>query len=348
MNLKPYDFSVFIGRFQPLHIGHEQIIRRALERSSQVIVLIGSANEAVSIKNPWSADQRRHFIESVFRYEVANGRILIGEIGNHPSNERWAADARDEVRFLLPDHEYKNGAITGFGKDASSDYLKWFPEWEPDLVDVQIGTFNATDVRHAYFNSLPTLPSFICPQPVLDYLLEFRLTDQFKHVMEEKLFLDAYHESWSHAPYPPTFLTVDAVVEQNKQVLLVRRRGCPGKGLLALPGGFVNKGEPIRDAAIRELREETAISDARGRIPAGRLGDFIREDRTKVFDDPFRDLRGRTITFAHFFKLPDGEQYKVKGEDDAEHAQWYPIGPNLDPRDFYADHYHIIAHFFGL
>lgn len=357
MQSREFDALVFIGRFQPFHIGHEAVIRRALERAHQVVILIGSANEARSIKNPWTFEERQHMIETLFKFEVTQDRILIGAIGNHGSDDRWASDVRFEVEDLIGtvdnfDEPLKIG-ITGYLKDSSSTYLTWFPEWAQDFHTEQIGVFNATDVRHGYFARSPILPDLLCPAPVLDYLKEFHRTPEYQWVQGEKMALDANDKLWENIPFnkgAPHMITADAVVEQNKQVLLVRRGDHPGKGLLALPGGFldVKKDYSLRDAAIRELREETKIADDRGELPAGRLGSFIRDDQTKIFDAPDRDLRGRVVTHAYRFDLPDGPQYTVKGSDDAVDAHWYPIGPNLDSRDFYADHYHILAHFFSL
>lgn len=354
MPSREFDALVFVGRFQPFHIGHEAVIRRALERAHQVVVLIGSANEARSIKNPWTYEERVHMIESLFRFEVSQDRILIGPIGNHGSDDRWAADVRTVVDDLVGGEDNFSQAlkigITGYQKDASSEYLTWFPEWVQDFHTEQIGVFNATDVRHGYFSRAPILPDLLLPGTVIDFLRDFHKTDAYRWVQGEKLFIDAYKEPWKHAPFNkenPQMITADAVVEQNKQVLLVRRGGYPGKGLLALPGGYLDpKDYSVRDCAIRELKEETRLADSRGEIPAGRLGSFIRDE--KRFDAPDRDLRGRCVTTAFRFDLPDGEQYAVKGSDDAVDAKWYPIGPNLDPREFFADHYHILAHFFNL
>lgn len=355
MTQRDYDALVFIGRFQPFHVGHESVIRFALEKAHQVVILIGSENEARSIKNPWTFEEREHMISSLFKFEISTDRIVIGGIGNHGSDDRWASDVRAEVAYLLRQDELGTAkvGITGYAKDKSSEYLNWFPEWDKVLHETQVGTFNATDIRHGFFSRTPILPTLLCPAPIIEYLTDFHKTDTYQWVLGEKLALDHNAKLWENIPYnkgAPHMITADAVVEQNKQVLLVRRGDFPGKGLLALPGGFldVKKDYSLRDAAIRELKEETKLSDDRGEIPAGRLGSFIRDDQTKVFDAPDRDLRGRVVTHAYRFDLPDGPQYVVKGSDDAVDAQWYPIGPALDSREFYADHYHILAHFFSL
>ena len=115
----------------------------------------------------------------------------------------------------------------------------------------------------------------------------------------------------------------------------------PGKGLFALPGGFVNQNETVRDASIRELREETKI-----KVPEAVLRGSIRDHET--FDDPYRSTLGRVITKAYHFKLPDDITLpKVKGADDAEKAKWVPIS-ELREDQLFDDHYAIVAYFLGL
>jgi bifunctional NMN adenylyltransferase/nudix hydrolase len=344
-----FDALVFIGRLQPLHIGHKAVIDRALERAHQVVILIGSANEARSIKNPFTYEERAHMVESLYRYEVETDRIVIMPIGNHGSDDRWVSDVRQAVQDAVGTE--KRVGITGFTKDASSSYLDWFPEWILDLHNTQIGTFNATDVRHGYFARSPSLPTLLCPMQICDFLRDFHGSEEYARIAGEKAYLDQYAALWQNAPFnkeKPHMLTADAVVTQNKKVLLVRRGDHPGKGLLALPGGYLDpKDYSLRACAVRELKEETRLSDSRGEIPAGRLDSFIRDSH--VFDEPDRDLRGRVVTQAFRFELPDSPvQYTVKGGDDAASADWHLIGPDLDPTQFYADHYHILAHFFKL
>ena len=67
-------------------------------------------------------------------------------------------------------------------------------------------------------------------------------------------------------------MTVDAVVVQSGHILLVKRGDMPGKGLWALPGGFLNQEETMLDGAIRELKEETKI-----KVPVPVLKGSIKE-----------------------------------------------------------------------
>ena len=61
-----YNNSLVIGRFQPPHLSHCDIIQRAIDLSSNPIVVIGSANKPASERNPFTAEFREELIHSVF------------------------------------------------------------------------------------------------------------------------------------------------------------------------------------------------------------------------------------------------------------------------------------------
>ena len=71
------DFGVFIGRFQPLHIGHEHVIRQALTQVGRLIVLVGSANVARDPRNPFTFDERAAMLRAAFRHEIAEKRQIV-------------------------------------------------------------------------------------------------------------------------------------------------------------------------------------------------------------------------------------------------------------------------------
>ena len=116
----------------------------------------------------------------------------------------------------------------------------------------------------------------------------------------------------------------------------------PGRGLWALPGGFLNPKETLFDACIRELREETRL-----KVPEPVLRGSCHSQHT--FDDPYRSARGRTITQAFYFQLKNDPKGlpKVKGGDDAAKAFWLPLA-ELDAKMMFEDHYAIITKMVGL
>src|SRR5690606_16886775 len=134
-------------------------------------------------------------------------------------------------------------------------------------------------------------------------------------------------------------LTADSVLEVSGHVLLIRRAGTIGCGQLALPGGFLDPGETLYQAAVRELSEETGFSALRATLDAACQGDA-------VFDHPERSPRGRLITRAFHFELNQQALPQVKGADDAKEALWYPVERLKDiEAELFEDHALIMDHF---
>ncbi len=349
MSEKDYAASVFIGRFQPFHKSHLEIAQHGLKIAKNLVIVIGSCNAAPNIKNPFTYHERELMIRSCFTAQE-NYRIHVTYVRDYFNNDNhWLADVQQKVANVINDGD--SVALLGNFKDSSSYYLKMFPHWEFAAVRT-VNNLNATDVRSALFSTIDNGESgwadnrvewtHLVPASVALWIKE-NFLNSAKHVQlcSEFKMIKSYKDSWSVAPFPPTFVTTDAVVVQSGHVLLVRRKFEPGKGLLALPGGFLKQTEKIEDCALRELREETGI-----RVNANVLRSLIKE--SKVFDYPDRSLRGRTITHAYYIKLPDGELPEVKGNDDADKAFWLPlmdVGKRED--EFFDDHYHIISWFIG-
>jgi len=345
-----YDYGVFVGRFQPLHVGHETVVRAALEKVDTLIVLIGSARQARDPRNPFTFAEREDMFSKVFKHEIATGRLIVAPVADHPySDAAWCAEVQRSVNDIVLADYNKTGvvlhglkdikiALAGYGKDRTSYYLKLFPEWGNIQLDSQHGTFSSTDVRKQLFQRIPAVSRSVLSEEVADWLEAFSLTQTFRQLLQEAEYLEAYPKEWGKGP----FVTVDAVVIQSGNILLVERGQAPGEGLFALPGGFLDPRESIRDAAIRELKEETAISDHKGEIPPAMLASFIDGTKTRVFDHPDRSLRGRIVTHAFLFRLPERrELFSVTGGDDARAASWHRLG-DLCPEQFFEDHWSII------
>ncbi len=355
--MKHFDFLVFIGRFQPFHNGHLKVAQAALAASKNLIVMVGSAHLPRSIRNPWTAQEREQMIRACFS-KADNERIHIAPLMDIVYNdESWVKNVQATVNGLVvahhdTPHKAPEIGLIGHRKDDSSFYLNLFPQWK----SVEVPNYNnisSTPIRQDILNgesaqrkewSDHTVEhNYIkeMPEPVREFISTFTETKAYSEIKEEHEFIVKYRSAWDASPYAPTFTTVDAIVVQSGHVLMVERKARPGKGLLALPGGFVNEDEKLVDACIRELREETRL-----KIPAPVLYGSIKEQR--VFDDPFRSSRGRTITHAFYIELqPNSELPKVKGGDDAKHAMWVPLS-ELTPSNLFEDHYFIIQELTGM
>lgn len=118
--------------------------------------------------------------------------------------------------------------------------------------------------------------------------------------------------------YPMFSLAVDiAVVDPTNTVLLIRRGGDVNTGKLAFCGGFVDINETTKDAAIRELKEETNLELT--------SEDFI-ERSDLVLDDVNRDPRGRVVSIVYIVCLNDRfSKYNLKAGDDATSLEFHSI-----------------------
>ena len=331
---KEYDLAVYIGRFQPFHNGHLEVVKKATDIARNVLILIGSSNASLSCKNPWTYDERREMIgKSLKSYPKVEKDVYIDFLDDFTYEEnQWLADVQDVVNQFPSKNGKPKICIIGHTKDETSYYLNNFPQW--DLVDVEYhDVIDATHIRSLMFEGKLSFFRGAVPEAVNSSIINFMSTDRFQNLLEEYEFIQEYMVEWGEGPHQ----TVDAVVVQSGHILLIRRGEMPGKGLWALPGGFLKKGETLLNSSIRELREETKL-----KVPEPVLRGSIKKAET--FDDPKRSQRGRIITRAFLIQLDNSQPLpKVKGSDDAAHAEWIEISTFYRmAEEMYEDHYHIV------
>lgn len=339
---KKYDLAVFIGRFQPFHNGHLAVINEALGLATKVAIIIGSANAPRTFRNPFTVAERIEMIRGAIAPASQSKLHFVGVEDTIYNDELWIKNVQAAVESVFQSaygsyHPMAKVTLIGHSKDNTSFYLKLFPQWASTDVANYVG-LSSTDIRDEYFDPTPGMGGVMAdkiPFSTRDFLMTFWDTKDYKVLCEERAFVQKYKESWKSAPFPPMFVTVDAVVVQSGHILLVQRGARPGLGLWALPGGFLNQDERIEHGILRELREETKI-----KVPAPVLkGNIVKRE---VFDDPNRSSRGRTITHAALIHLPASEWLpKIKGSDDAQDARWFPLA-SVTRQMMYEDHYDII------
>lgn len=338
------DIAVLVGRFQPFHNAHLALLRRALDVAPRVVVVIGSAHQARTPKNPFTATERAEMIRLALP-EAERARVTCLPVRDYYDQERWVRVVSEAIATMDPNAQV---ALVGHLKDATSAYLRGFSGWA--LVSVErLPGAGGTQLRDALFAGDPTqldatLGALVdqAPPTTIAFIRAWAALRFMPALATEWQMLRAYHDAWQAAPYPPVFVTVDAVVRCADHVLLIQRGRAPGVGLYAVPGGFIEQRETAYQSTLRELAEETHLE---------LLADTMQRALSKiaVFDHPDRSLRGRTITHAHYFDLGDRELPEVRADDDAQSVVWLPITAIAAIEDrFHDDHFHMLDHFLGL
>ncbi len=151
-----------------------------------------------------------------------------------------------------------------------------------------------------------------------------QLTEAGKKIL--KIYMEKEKMVEKTIKHPSPHLTVDGIILHKNKIVLVRRKNPPFKDFFALPGGFVNYGETVEDAVIREIKEETGLETKIKNI----FG---------VYSDPERDPRGHTVTIVYCLKVIGG---KMKPSSDAVSVKLFSLN-NLPELAF--DHQKILGDF---
>lgn len=372
MTTAPLDAAVLIGRFQPFHHGHLAGLRHALARAPRCVVVIASAHQARTPRNPFTWEERAGLIRRCLG-EAERDRVDFVPVREPFHLPRWARQVRQGVLAALGLEEPQAGrariAIVSLpderpGRTRLHTELHQQTGWpllatqpQADLDGVPTRLPERTGVptpgrmlrEHlfAHAGAHPDGPlaglAHALPEASQQFMREWMAGPHYPVLAEEWRMLRDYHAAWADAPYPPVFVTVDALVTcGGHHVLLIRRGQAPGRGLLALPGGFLDVHESLWHATLRELAEETGLERSEHTWRAAVRG-------IAVFDHPERSQRGRTLTHCHWFDLPDALPPPVEAADDAADAAWVPISHLRALEDqFHDDHFHILDHFLGL
>lgn len=147
--LKPYDVGLICGRFQTFHIGHESLVETGLKLCDRILILIGSAQEAGTERNPYDVNTRTDMLKTIYGYEpniIIHGLAdLTDENDIRPEWGRYLLDNVDRYIYKAPE-------LMIYGNDESRS--RWFdPEDIRDTSEFIVNRgripISATIVREA-------------------------------------------------------------------------------------------------------------------------------------------------------------------------------------------------------
>lgn len=182
------DYAVIIGRFQPLHKQHEALIARALTLAPRLIMILGSAENRRTKKNPFLYQERARMIKCAF----PEAPITFLPVSDRPGRDgEWA----DYIRRLVMTYSEGNPTILVGNCKPGEMYLRdLFPNLEKDLTYWEDQDINSTRVRKLFFTSVPgesvgpELQCY-CSTPVIAYLQEF---------LDSSLYDEAHNAYWGY------------------------------------------------------------------------------------------------------------------------------------------------------
>jgi bifunctional NMN adenylyltransferase/nudix hydrolase len=338
--MQHYKLAVIIGRYQISHAGHELLKRKALEVADQVVIVIGSSFQARSPKNPFYWHERSEMILSTLS-DAEKLRTFCCPIRDYYNDDKWNA----EVKRIVDEYSTQDVVLVGHKKagDKNTYYLDNFKGWAYMGIESNYKV-DASELRTLYFeaeavdSSLAAVNDLLLPS-VKQFLQAWSLKPEYNELVKEHQKIKQEKSLWQGSPYDVIFSTADAIVKVQGHVLLGRRRFYPGRGLWAIPGGFIEQHESVLQAALRELKEETQIS-----LTNEALLNYFKA--VKVFDHPNRSCRGRFITHAHFFDLTIEYFPDIQAADDLQEVVWVAIDKLKYMEEYlFEDHFHILKQF---
>jgi nicotinamide-nucleotide adenylyltransferase len=156
--------ALFIGRFQPFHNGHLEVIRSISQKSKRLIIVIGSAQESETFINPFSSSERRKMIELVLSAEGINN-FCIAEVSDINDNAKWVNHVKEKLVMFTDDHEFHHvhtGSELTRNLFVEAGYkVEWIPE--------RIAGISASEIRLRILKDMPW--EHLVPRQAYDYIL---------------------------------------------------------------------------------------------------------------------------------------------------------------------------------
>ena len=148
--MKPYDVGLIVGRFQHFHIGHKSLVENAYKLCDRVLILVGSAQESGTLRNPYLPSTRIDVIREIFGAD--NSNLIVKELNDLTNENDINADWGRYVLKNVKRYIRKAPSLMVYGNDEFRS--KWFdPNDITDTAELVIPRsripISATKLREA-------------------------------------------------------------------------------------------------------------------------------------------------------------------------------------------------------
>ncbi len=276
--MKEEKVGLFITRVQPwLHAGQVDGIRQAIAQGiTKIIIWVGSANKEFTSENPFTYDERKKMVELSAKELLQDIQIEVLPVPDMWDNEKW----KNYIFKNAPEFKY---IISG-----NARVQEVFKDTDKEIIPLEIRMFvKGSTIRwNLATRNIKELQK-VLPKSVIEYLWEIRAFQRLREIF--------------NAERKTPSLVVDMVlIDKDWKLILIDRKNFP-EGI-ALPWWFNDYGERWKDAAIREVKEETGLV-------------VEVEKELWIRDEPNRDPRAHNVSRAFKWKII---WWELKAADDAK------------------------------
>ena len=185
MKEKEYEFSLILGRFNHIHLGHKMLIDESIKKAKKTLVLIGSMQEKGTLRNPFSYDTRKRLIEKIYKDESSIIISGLEDMSNeHDISYEWGRYILDnvyEMTNLKPD-------IMFYGNDESRN--GWFSEEDIKGIHEEVISRDIFKISATYLRGLIITNN---KDEWMKYVHE-NIYDEFENLRNELINIDIYKE----------------------------------------------------------------------------------------------------------------------------------------------------------
>lgn len=173
-----YKRALYVGRFQPFHIGHLYAVKYILERAEEIVIAVGSSQFSNTIRNPLSVDERYEMIIRALRQEgIPLRKVFLVNIPDTESPEEdWGLIVLDRVPRI--DVAYSNDPETI--KDLTSVGVKVLP-----IPFYERDRFSATNIRELILEGNNAWKSLV-PPAVFEFLKSIGMEERIRKISSAK------------------------------------------------------------------------------------------------------------------------------------------------------------------